>query len=320
MNKYLTVLLVTLLSLTACKKAPAGTDEVTITLDWTPNTNHAGLYVAQELGFFKEAGLNVKIEQPGQAITDQIVATGKSHFGISYQENVIRARSEGLPLVSIAAVIQHNTSGFAALKTSGIKTPKDFEGKRYGSWDSPSEIAILKHVMQSSGADFNKVKIISGVYDFFSTIGKDADFEWIFYGWDGVEAQRRGIDLDYLPLRDLNPIFNYYTPVIISSEKYLNDNQDVVKRFMKAVSRGYQYCIDEPGKAADIMVKLVPELNKDQVQVSLAYLANEFKSDATTWGMQKSEVWYSFANWMSDEKLIPSSINVQAAFTNSFLP
>lgn len=320
MNKYLIILLVTLLALTACKKAPAGADEVTITLDWTPNTNHAGLYVAQELGFFKEAGLNVKIEQPGQAITDQIVATGASHLGISYQENVIRARSEGLPLVSIAAVIQHNTSGFAALKTSGIKSPKDFEGKRYGSWDSPSEIAILKHVMQSSGADFNKVKIISGVYDFFSTIGKDADFEWIFYGWDGVEAQRRGIDLDYLPLKELNPIFDYYTPVIISSEKYLNDNQDVVKRFMKAVSRGYQYCIDEPGKAADIMVKLVPELNKDQVQVSLAYLAKEYQSDATVWGIQKSEVWHSFANWMSDEKLIPSPIEVQSAFTNSFLP
>ncbi|HOH96813.1 MAG TPA: ABC transporter substrate-binding protein [Candidatus Cloacimonadota bacterium] len=320
MNKYLIILLVTLLALTACKKAPVGIDEVTITLDWTPNTNHAGLYVAQELGFFKEAGLNVKIEQPGQAITDQIVATGKSHFGISYQENVIRARSEGLPLVSIAAVIQHNTSGFAALKTSGIKTPKDFEGKRYGSWDSPSEIAILKHVMQSSGADITKVKIISGVYDFFSTIGKDADFEWIYYGWDGVEAERRGIDLDYLPLKELNPIFDYYTPVIISSEKYLNDNANTVKRFMKAVSKGYQYCINEPGKAADIMMKLVPELNKDQVQVSLAYLAKEYQSDATVWGIQKSEVWHSFANWMSDEKLIPSPIEVQSAFTNSFLP
>ncbi|HNQ43671.1 MAG TPA: ABC transporter substrate-binding protein [Candidatus Cloacimonadota bacterium] len=320
MKKYIIILAVLLLTFTACKRAPQTTDEVVITLDWTPNTNHAGLYVAQALGYFTEAGLTVKIEQPGQAITDQIVATGKSHFGVSYQENVIRARSEGLPLVSIAAVIQHNTSGFAALKEAGIKTPKDFEGKRYGSWDSPSEIAILKHIMQSSGADFGKVNIISGIYDFFSTIGKDADFEWIYYGWDGVEAQRRGIDLVYLPLRELNPIFDYYTPVIISSEKYLQDNQDTARRFIAAVSKGYEYCIQEPQKAAEILMNQVPELNKEQVLVSMVYLSNEFKSDASVWGFQKSEVWHSFANWMSDEKLIPKTIDIKTAYTNEYLP
>ncbi|MCB5269715.1 MAG: ABC transporter substrate-binding protein [Candidatus Cloacimonetes bacterium] len=305
--------------LISCKRAPQELQKVSITLDWTPNTNHTGIYVARELGFFKEAGLDVDIQQPGQSITDQIVATGKSSFGVSYQENVIRARSEGIPLVSIAAVIQHNTSGFAALKSAGIKSPKDFEGKRYGSWDSPSEIAILQNVMERHDADFSKVKVISGVYDFFSTIGKDADFEWIFYGWDGVATPSRGVEIDYIPLKDLNPIFDYYTPVIISSEEFLATNPELTKKFMDAVKRGYAFCIADPVKAADILVKNVPELDYKQVKYSMNYLAQEYQAEAKYWGQQKLEVWQGFATWMSDEGLIPQAIDAQKAFTNIYL-
>lgn len=311
------VLVLTLLA--ACKKGPGELQKVSITLDWTPNTNHTGLYVAQELGYFKAAGLDVEIQQPGQNITDQIVATGKSHFGVSYQENVIRARSEGIPLVSIAAVIQHNTSGFASLKSAKIKSPKDFEGKRYGSWDSPSEMAILKNVMERQNADIEKVQVISGIYDFFSTIGKDADFEWIYYGWDGVATEYRNVEIDYIPLRELNPVFDYYTPVIISSEKYLAENPEVAKKFMAAVKKGYEFCISEPSKAADVLVKNVPELDYEQVKLSMDYLAKEYQADAAAWGLQKSEVWLGFANWMSAEGLIANSIDIEKAFSNSYL-
>lgn len=309
--------------ISACtKKDPKSEalEKVSITLDWTPNTNHTGIYVAKELGYFKDAGLDVDILQPGQGVTDQIVATGKSQFGVSYQENVVRARSENIPLVSLAAVVQHNTSGFAALKSSGIKTPKDFEGKRYGSWDSPSEQAILKNIMGSGKADFNKVKIVSGVYDFFSTIGKDADFEWIYYGWDGVEAKRRGIEINYIALRDLNPVFDYYTPVIISSENFLAQNPDTAKKFMKALSKGYEYCISNPQQAADILMKNVPELNAEQVKLSMEYLAQEYKADAAKWGVQKLEVWQRFIDWMFQERLIPISVESAKSFTNEYLP
>jgi len=325
MKKGLLLLFVVILMLfiSACGKKEAKPEElqkVTVTLDWTPNTNHTGLYAALELGYFREAGLDVEILQPGQGITDQIVATGKSQFGVSYQENVIRARSENIPLVSIGAVIQHNTSGFAALKKDGITNPKAFEGKRYGSWDSPSEQAILKNIMEKNNADFSKVKIISGVYDFFSTIGKDADFEWIYYGWDGVEAERRGIAIDYIPLKDLNPIFDYYTPVIISSEKVLAESPELATAFMKAVSRGYEYCIANPALAADILMKHVPELNAEQVKRSMDYLAKEYQADAPRWGEQKPEVWKRFIDWMYLERLIPLSVEVDKAFTNKFLP
>jgi ABC-type nitrate/sulfonate/bicarbonate transport system substrate-binding protein len=317
--KKLAILTLIIVALSACGKANRDSDKISVTLDWTPNTNHTGLYVAQEMGFFSDEGLEVEILQPGQGVTDQIVATGKSQFGISYQENVIRARSEGIPLVSLAAIIQHNTSGFASLKEAGIKTPKDFEGKRYGSWDSPSEMAILGNVMQAHGADISKVKVISGVYDFFSTIGKDADFEWIFYGWDGVLAKQRGIEIDYIPLRELNPVFDYYTPVIISSDDYIRDNPEVTRRFLNAVKKGYEYCVQEPQKAGQILLKHVPELNPEQVRLSMNYLSTEYQSDAEYWGYQSTEVWFGFANWMKDETLIPGEIDVDKAYTNKFV-
>ena len=315
--------LLIVLCLSACGKKeikPEQPTKVSVTLDWTPNTNHTGIYVAKELGYFADAGLDVEILQPGQGVTDQIVATGKSQFGVSYQENVIRARSENIPLVSIAAVTQHNTSGFASLKSAGIVSPKDFEGKRYGSWDSPSELAILKNIMMKSNADFSSVKIISGVYDFFSTIGKDADFEWIYYGWDGAEAKRRNIEINYIALKDLNPVFDYYTPVIITSEKLLAENPELATKFLAAVSRGYEYCIANPAQAADILMKNVPELNAEQVKLSMDYLSKEYQADASKWGLQKPEVWQRFIEWMYTERLIPFAVESSNAFTNTYLP
>ncbi len=312
--------LVILFTLSCKSRTKPGVDKIVVTLDWSPNTNHTGLYAALELGYFDDEGLEVHIMEPGQAMTDQVVASGTSHFGISYQENVTRARSEGIPLVSLAAVIQHNTSGFASLREAGINTPKDFEGKRYGSWDSPSEVAILKTVMSNHKADDTKIEIVSGVYDFFSTIGKDADFEWIFDGWTGVEARLRGIELSYIPLRNMDPAFDYYTPVIITNDKLIEQNPELVKRFMRAVFNGYTYCIANPDQAADILLKHVPELDARLVKASQNYLSKEYQAEAKKWGIQSESVWASFYQWMKENKLLEGDFEIQSAYTNEFLP
>ncbi len=307
----------------SCKSRKASSrdlQQVTVTLDWTPNTNHTGLYVAHELGYFKDAGLEVSIVQPGQNVTDQVVATGDSEFGVSYQENVIMARAEGIPLVSIAAVIANNTSGFASLKSANITKVSDFTGKRYGSWDSPIELDILRSVMENAQADFSSVKVISGIYDFFSTIGKDADFEWIYYGWDGVAAELRGIDINFIPLKDLHPALNYYTPVIIANESIVKDDPQLVTKFMSAVTKGYEYAIHNPEEAAEILLQHAPELDRDLVIQSQRFLSNHFQGDSHKWGFQKPEVWQRFADWMHNRRLIDLRIETEKAFTNQFLP
>lgn len=167
--------------------------KVTVVLDWTPNTNHTGLYAAKDKGYFKEEGLDVEIIMPGEAGSDQLTASGKADFGVSYQESITEARVQGVPLVSIAAVIQHNTSGFASPAEKNIKSPKDFEGKTYGGWGAPVEKSVIDSLMKKENADVDKVSIVNmGNADFFTAVKRDIDFAWIYYGWTGVEAELRG--------------------------------------------------------------------------------------------------------------------------------
>ncbi|ABO51706.1 membrane lipoprotein lipid attachment site [Desulforamulus reducens MI-1] len=296
--------------------------KVTVMLDWFPNTNHTGLYVAKDKGFFKEMGLAVEIIQPGEGTTaDQLVASGKADFGISYQESVTQARSTGIPLVSVAAIIQHNTSAFASLKEANINSPKDFAGKRYGGWGSPVEEAVIKAVMEKAGASPEKVQNITlGATDFFNSIGRDADFEWIYYGWDGVEAQRRGMDLNLIMLKDLDPALDYYTPVIATNEQHISEQKELVKKFMAATAKGYQWSIENPTGAAEILLENAPELNADLVKASQGWVSQKYQEDAPRWGEQKEEVWARYADWMFQRGLIEKNINPKEAFTNEFLP
>ena len=119
-------------------------EKVQVGLDWTPNTNHTGLYAARDKGYFKEQGLDVEIIQPGQSGADQMVASGSVQFGVSYQESETMARISGVPLVSIAAVIQHNTSGLASPLAKGIDSPEKFEGKTYGGWGAPRRYGRIR--------------------------------------------------------------------------------------------------------------------------------------------------------------------------------
>ena len=295
--------------------------KVTVVLDWTPNTNHTGLYVAKEKSFFKEQGLEVEIIQPSEGTSDTIVASGKAQFGISYQESVTYARAADVPLVSIGAVIQHNTSGFASLKDKNILTPKDFEGKVYGGWGSEVEEATIRYLMEQAGADFSKVTIMTtGDADFFqaSATGQ-IDFAWIFEGWAGIEAKQKGMDLNYIDLGKEAPVFDYYTPVIITNETILKEDKVLVEDFMKGVKKGYEYAIKNPEDAADILIKEVPEINQELVMESQKFLADKYQADAATWGLQKEEVWQRYTEWMFENGFIDKKIDVTKAYTNDFV-
>ncbi|WP_242220744.1 ABC transporter substrate-binding protein [Bacillus cereus group sp. BfR-BA-01380] len=315
-------LLFTFAGCSAGKKEESKEKKVTVVLDWFPNTNHTGLYVAKTKDYYKKQGLDVEIIQPGENTSaEQMVASGKADFGVSYQENVTTARVEDIPVVSIGAVIQHNTSAFASLKKDNITSPKAFEGKRYGGWGAPAEEATLKTIMDKHQADFNKVqKVVLGQTDFLKSIGRDADFEWIYYGWDGIEAKRKGIELNTIMVKDLNPALDFYSPVMITSEKHAKQDKDFVKKFMKATTDGYNFAIKEPKEAADILIKNVPDINKELVQESQKWLSTKYQDDAKAWGVQKEEVWTNYMNFLYDNKVIKKKIDVKAAFTNEFLP
>jgi len=296
--------------------------KVTLMLDWTTNTNHTGIFVAKANGYFKAHGLDVTIKTPGDVTSDQLVAANKVQFGISSQELVTQSRDEGIPVKSIGAIIQHNTSGFMSLKSKNIESPKDFEGKTYGGFGAPIEEPVIEAVMDKEDADIKKVKMVNmGNTDFFTASKKNIDFAWVFYGWTGIEAQTRGEQVNMQYLVDYDKNLDYYTPVFIANERYIKSDSETVKAFMQSVKEGYEYAIQQPEKSADILIKEAPELKdkRELVEKSQNYLKDKYQDDAASWGMQDAAVWKNYADFMKKNQVIHNDFNAEEAFTNEFV-
>lgn len=296
--------------------------KVTLILDWTPNTNHTGFYVAKEKEYYEELGLDVEIIQPSEGSSLQLLAAGKGDFAVSYQEDLTYARTSDspLPVMAIGTIIQHNTSGFASPKEKGIETVKDFEGKVYGGWGSPSEQAILKAVMEKNGADFSKLTTVDvGTEDFFIATKNNLDFEWTFEAWTNIEAKLRGFDINYIPVRDLDPALDYYTPIIATTEDTVNNKKDLAKKFMEATTKGYEYTIENPEESAKILVSQVPEISEELAIESQIYLKDKYKEDTEVFGEMKESVWDNYTKFLYDNKLINVEMKSSEAYTNEFL-
>lgn len=300
----------------------AAMKDVTLMLDWTPNTNHTGLYVAQAMGWYEEAGLNVEIIIPGESDVHQVVATGSADFGVSYQEGTTFARVAEVPIVSVAAVIQHNTSGFASRGSAGIGGPADLAGKRYGSFGSPIELPTIDLLMQCNGGSADTVEFIDiGWADFLSVTEADqVDFSWIFYGWDGINAEQQGVDLDIIMLKDYTDcIPDYYTPILIAGESLVAEDPEMVSAFVAASAKGYEFAIENPAEAAQILLDANPDLNAELVVASQEWLAGEYQAEAAQWGLQSGDIWQGYADFLIENEII-EAFDGASAFTNDFLP
>lgn len=329
-NMAILITIFLVLTLAACTDHVA-TDEfeevaptsITMMLDWVPNTNHTGLFVAQAKGYFEDENLQVEIIQPGEVYAEQAVASGAADFGVSFQEQITLARADSVPIVSIAAIIQHNTSGFASRGDLQVSTPADWAGLTYGSYGSPFEEPTLRVLMSCAGGDFEALNIVNtGFADPLALLDeKQIDLAWIFYAWQGIQAERENIDLNVIMMQDwFDCIPDYYTPVLIASERTITERPQLVSRFLRAVSRGYQYAIENPDDAAEILLASVPELDAGLVRSSQAWISPRYQAEAARWGEQSLDVWQGYSNWMLENDIIAEGIDAQAAFTNAFLP
>ena len=327
-KKILAVLMIAAIVLifAACSKKQEDKkdlEKVTFVLDWTPNTNHTGLDVAQAKGDFEEAGLDVEIVQPAEDSAEVLVASGKAQFGISFQDSMAPALSgkDALPITAIASVIQHNTSGIISRKGEGMDVPKGMEGHSYATWNGAIELATLEEVIKADGGDFSKVELIpSTVTDEVSALKTNSvDSIWIFYAWAGVKTELEGLETDYFEFADIDPVFDYYTPVIISGNKFLEDNPETAKAFLGALQKGYEFAIEHPEEAAEILCKAAPELDEELVLASQKYLASEYKAEAEYWGYIDAERWNNFYQWVNDKQLVEDEVPLNTGFTNEYL-
>jgi ABC-type nitrate/sulfonate/bicarbonate transport system substrate-binding protein len=311
----------TLLPSCTTQKSADSLTNVKVLLDWVPNTNHTGLYVALEEGFYEEAGLRVEIIQANEGGTSQLIGAKQATFGISYQEEVTFAKEKGIPVKAVATILQHNTSGFASPIEKNIKTPKDFEYNTYGGWGSPVEIATLKALMEKYDADFETLEIATiGAVDFLTATQNVVDFAWIYYGWDGVAAKLQNIDLNYIDLGEEHESLDFYTPVIIVNDETIKLDPSLISTFLEATYKGYAYCIENPEKAASILMKHSPESNPEMILESQKWVDDYYFDPPTPWGAMQKERWDLYTKWLYDNQLIETMIDSTDMYTNEFLP
>jgi ABC-type nitrate/sulfonate/bicarbonate transport system substrate-binding protein len=337
----ITILAVASLALVGCDGGPGPTptppagkpDKVRFAMDWTPNTNHTGIYVAIDKGWYRDANLEVELLPYSDANTpDTLVATGQADLGVSFAESVVVDHVEGLPVKSVAAILQTNTSALVTLKSSGLDTVGKLNGKRYAGFGTPYEEPIIKTMIKHDGVENAAFEnITANLFGYSAIVAKQADFVWIYMGWEGIQAELEGVELNTFMLKEYG-IPDYYTPVIIANDTFLKDHGDVAKRFLEATARGYEFGVTNPIEAADSLIKAAPAgtfSDPELPRKSQAYLAPFFKADQPKWGLQSIQKWTDFPTYLANTGLLKSSdgrvikpedLKFEEMFTNDFLP
>ncbi|MCL2411588.1 MAG: ABC transporter substrate-binding protein [Treponema sp.] len=296
---------------------------IRVLLDWTPNTNHTGLFVALEKGWFYDEGLSLVITQPPEDNALVLVAAQRAHFAFTFQEQMgpaIGRVHDSLPITAVAAIISHNTSGIMSLRESGIQRPADLSGKSFASWDIPVVTAIIRHIVESDGGDFSSVRMVPNfATDVFSALQTDVDAVWIYYAWDGIAGEIKGIEFDYIDLGTFDSLLDFYTPVLVANTNWAFANPETVKAFMRAVSKGYNFAIENPQEAAEILLRHAPELDRELILRSQEFLQTRYQGSAERWGEIDAQRWGRFFYWMYEQDLLEVNIGT-GGFTNEFLP
>ncbi len=301
--------------------------KITFCLDWTPNTNHTGIYAAQALGYYEEAGLEVEIVQPPENGAVLMCAAGQAQFAVDAQDTLAAslALDDPLGITAVAAMVQHNTSGIISRAGEGIDKPAGLTGKTYSTWESPIELAILENLVNADGGDFSQVELIpNDITDEPAALAAhQTDAIWVFEGWGRVTADIEGVDVDYFNFRDINSVFDYYTPVLIANNEFLEESPEIAKAFVAATAKGYEYAAENPKEAADMLIAgdNTGSLggSEELVYKSQEYLSSKYVDDAKSWGVIDPARWDGFYGWLYENELCAKDLT-GVGYTNDFLP
>ena len=308
---------------TAASGAAADATKLTFVLDYTPNTNHTGIYVAIAKGYYADEGLEVEVVQPPEDGADALVGAGKAQVGMSYQDTMANylGTDSPLPVTAVAATIQHNTSGIISRKGDGITRPKGMEGKRYATWDQDVEKAIIKSVVTTDGGDFSKVQLIpaSSSDEVTGLKANEFDCVWCYEAWAVQNAKVQDFAYDYFSFREIDSVFDYYTPVIIANNDFLKDQPDVAKAFLRATKKGFEYAEQNADDAAQILVDAAPEVDPALAKMSQEFLADQYTADASAWGVIDPDRWAKFYAWMNENGLTPVKLDSKGGFSMDYL-
>ncbi len=311
------------------KATPLG--KVRFALDWTPNTNHTGIYVAAANDWYEQAGVDLQI-LPYTTAPETLIAAGQAECGISFQDALTFAATAGAPIVSVMAILQHTAQDIAVLASSDITRPRDLDGRIYAGFGGPQEEPTLKSVIKADGGTgtFTTVTLDTAAYD--ALYAKRADFVITFAAWEGIEAKERGIELRTFEFGDYG-FPDFYQVVLACDSRWLATHPDLARAFVGATVRGFELAADDPEKAAALLVAQNPGVfdgNPALPLESQKFLAagGYLRDENGAVGRQTLAKWQGYSGFLFDQGLLAApdgkplatAPDYQALFTNEFLP
>jgi ABC-type nitrate/sulfonate/bicarbonate transport system substrate-binding protein len=303
-----------------------------LALDWTPNTDHTGFFVARAKGWYARAGIDLRILPYATATPETIIAGHQAECGISFQDSMTFAVAAGADIVSVAAILQRTASAIGVLADSPIQRPRDLDGKTYGSFGYPNEVPTMKAVITADGGagDFKVATLDSAAYE--ALYNKRVDFTIPFTAWEGVEASLRGIKLRYFQFADYG-FPEFYQVVLACDRHWLVTNPEAATRFVAATAAGFTFAAAQPDAAAAQLVSENPgafDANTELPRASQEFLATGgFLLDASgRFGTQTLERWKGYSDFLfrqgllagPDGKPLSKALDYSRLFTNDFLP
>jgi ABC-type nitrate/sulfonate/bicarbonate transport system substrate-binding protein len=310
----------------------ANPTDVSVALDWTPNTNHIGIFVADQLSYYKDEGLNVKIIPYASTQPETLVSNGRADFAVSNQAGVAYARAAGEDVRQVFANIAKTQFAIGVgAGNSSIKSPRDLDGKTYAGFGTPDEGPELKYVIKHDGGsgDFKTVTLNATAYE--AVYDGSADFTIAVTTWEGIQAKLIGKPMRFFEFTDYG-FPTQYSSVIESSNKYLNANPAAARKFLAATRKGYRYAQDHPVQAAALLVKANPQTIKDPklAEQSALLLARDgyYKGTDGKIGPVDAAIWSDYGRFLYSSKLLTgadgkpltSEPNWANFFTNDYLP
>jgi ABC-type nitrate/sulfonate/bicarbonate transport system substrate-binding protein len=308
------------------------TARVRLALDWTPNTNHTGFYVARANGWYAERFIELEILPYAATAPEALVAAGQAECGISFQDAMTFAAAAGAPLRSVMAILQHTASEIAVLESSLFERPRDLDGATYAGFGYPNEEPTVRSVIVADGGtgEFDVVTLDSAAYE--ALYAGRADFTIVFTAWEGVEADLRGIALRTFRFSDYG-FPDFYQVVLACDTRWLEAEPDAARRFVEATARGFELAALDPDAAAATLVAENPgvfDASPELPLESALFLArgDYLLDEAGRIGLQTLEQWQGYSGFLYDEGLLTgpdgeplgSAPDYGSLFTNDFLP
>ncbi len=296
--------------------------KASVALDWYPWSNHAGLLLARDDGNYGAEGLDVNLYVPSNPADGlKLVASGHDTFTISYQTDVLLAREQSIPVKSIAALVQHPLNTIMALKTSGIAAPKQLEGKKVGMAGLPSDDAYLETMMRYDGGDPSKAQKITVNYDLVQAlITKQVDaIVGGYWCHESILCEEKGFPVNVLRVEQWG-VPDYYELVLVASDSTIQNNTDLVRRFLRATVQGYGTAMKDHAKALAALFKDSPDADKQMETKGIELLAPEWVDKSGRFGVQDPSRWDTFAKWMQSQGLLKGSVKATDAYATGLVP